>query len=289
MSDAAGACTYFNRTWLEFTDRPLEREIGDGWTEGIHPEDRELIRRHWREALVSREPFESEYRLRRHDGVYRWVLDIGSPRLLRDGTVVGWIGSVIDITERREAALALQEQEARQRAFLVDILASVTEGKFRLCGSAADLPGPLPPVSDSIPLDKAAMRNLRNAAQAAAAALGMSEERAQDLLTAVGEAGMNAVRHGGGGTGRICAGGGVIQVWTEDRGKGIDLKNLPRAVAERGYTTGGGFGHGFFLMISSVDRVYLLTGPEGTTVVLEQGVEPPAPAWLTAKGTAADW
>jgi PAS domain S-box-containing protein len=199
---------------------------------------------------------------------------------------------VRDLADRQRAEAAeraLKEQEGRQRLFLREILSSVTEGKLRLCDTAADLPAPLPEASPAIGLTRETMRGLRAAAAEVAAAEGLPEQRTQDLLTAVGEAGMNAVRHGGGGTGRVRAMDGRVQVWVEDRGKGIDLDRLPRAVAERGYTTGGGFGHGFYLMLQTCDAVYLLTGPDGTTVVLEQGREAPAPAWLLGHNAATDW
>ena len=71
----------------------------------------------------------------------------------------------------------------------------------------------------------------------------------------------------------------TVQVWIEDCGKGIDMNNLPRATLERGWTTAGSLGHGFWLMLQTIDHVYLLTGPTGTTVVLEQDKVAPIPAW----------
>jgi PAS domain S-box-containing protein len=101
-------CTYFNRPWLEFTGRSLEAEWGNGWTEGIHPEDRKRCLQKYREAFDSRQEFRMEYRLRRHDGVYRWILDSGVPRYVSTGEFVGYIGSCIDITERREIEAKLE-------------------------------------------------------------------------------------------------------------------------------------------------------------------------------------
>ena len=92
---------------------------------------------------------------------------------------------------------------------------------------------------------------------------------------------MNAVVHGRGGTGEICSNAqGTVQVWVTDTGQGISMEHLPRATLERGYTTAGTLGHGFWLMLNTVDRVWLLTGPSGTTIVLEQDRMAPAPAWL---------
>ena len=103
MADVDGHCTYFNQTWLRFTGRSLAEESGDGWSAGVHPDDREACVSHYREAFVRREPFQIEYRLRRHDGEYRWLLDSGVPRFAADGTFEGYIGTCIDITERRES------------------------------------------------------------------------------------------------------------------------------------------------------------------------------------------
>jgi PAS domain S-box-containing protein len=99
---------YFNAPWLEFTGRSIEAELGDGWTEGVHPEDLKIFLDTYIRTFGRREPFEVQYRLRRNDGEYRWVTDISVPRFNPDGSFAGYIGSCIDITERKltEEALA---------------------------------------------------------------------------------------------------------------------------------------------------------------------------------------
>jgi anti-sigma regulatory factor (Ser/Thr protein kinase) len=183
--------------------------------------------------------------------------------------------------ERERAAaerLALIEQ---QRTFLRDVLTSVTEGRLRLCDSPKDLP-PHPGVCNAaFSLKRGMLRRLRRETVAASRMLRIPAERVDDLVTAVNEAAMNAVCHAGGGSARVYvdAARGILQVWIEDQGSGIDMARLPRATLERGYSSAGTLGHGFWLMLQTCDVIYLLTGPEGTTIVIEQGVTPPPPAW----------
>jgi PAS domain S-box-containing protein len=99
--------SYVNKTWLDFTGRPLETELGDGWVEAVHPDDSNLCLQIYKEAFNRRESFEMHYRVRRKDGEYRWVLDNGVPRFDQNGTFAGYIGSCIDITERKLAEESL--------------------------------------------------------------------------------------------------------------------------------------------------------------------------------------
>ncbi len=118
MSERDGLCTFFNRTWLEFTGRSLEEEWGVGWAEGVHFEDFQRCMDVYSAAFTRRETFEMEYRLRRADGAYRWVLDRGVPRYTPDGTFAGYIGSCIDITTRRAGEAALRDAVRLRDEFL---------------------------------------------------------------------------------------------------------------------------------------------------------------------------
>jgi PAS domain S-box-containing protein len=99
--------TYFNKPWLDFTGRTIEAELGNGWTESVYPQDLQKFMAAYTQVFDQREEFKLEYRLRRHDGQYRWVLDSGLPRFKPDGSFAGYIGSCIDVTERKMAEEAL--------------------------------------------------------------------------------------------------------------------------------------------------------------------------------------
>ncbi len=108
MSGCDGLYDFFNQSWLNFTGRTLEQEIGNGWTEGIHPEDLQDCLNTYLSAFNARQKLTMEYRLQRADGEYRWILDSGIPRFLPDGSFAGYIGSCIDITERQ---LVMEDQQ----------------------------------------------------------------------------------------------------------------------------------------------------------------------------------
>jgi PAS domain S-box-containing protein len=118
MSEIAKQAVYFNRSWLDFTGRTLAQQLGGGWTGDMHPEDRDRCVSLYERAFDARIPFEVEYRLRHHDGGYRWVLDCGAPRYRPNGAFAGYIGSCVDITPRKFAEEALRASEQRFRALI---------------------------------------------------------------------------------------------------------------------------------------------------------------------------
>lgn len=111
-------CDWFNDRWLEFTGHSMDEELGDGWIRGVHRDDRELCRKLYAGYFDERRPFSMEYRLRRADGEYRWLLNRGMPRHDADGEFVGYIGSCLDITDERSVQEALWESEERLRLAL---------------------------------------------------------------------------------------------------------------------------------------------------------------------------
>jgi PAS domain S-box-containing protein len=113
MSGPDKLCTYFNQPWLEFTGRSIQAELGHGWVESVHPEDWDACLKTYTNAFDRREGFEMEYRLRRHDGEYRWILDQGIPQFQQDGSFTGYIGSCIDVTDRKLAQESLADMSRK--------------------------------------------------------------------------------------------------------------------------------------------------------------------------------
>jgi PAS domain S-box-containing protein len=107
MSGIDKLCNYFNQYWLDFTGRTLEQEMGNGWAQGVHPDDFQYCLDTYTNAFDARQNFKMEYRLRRFDGEYCWILDAGVPRFADNGEFLGYIGSCVDIQERKQAEIEI--------------------------------------------------------------------------------------------------------------------------------------------------------------------------------------
>ena len=125
-------CTYFNKTWLDFRGRSLEQEVGTGWAEGLHPDDRDLCLATYQKCCFAHQSFRMEYRLKRADGEYRWMEATGVPRF-EDETFFGFMGSVADVTIRRNSAFTPDNEAVRLVFSLTDrerqILVLIADGK----------------------------------------------------------------------------------------------------------------------------------------------------------------
>jgi PAS domain S-box-containing protein len=168
-SAADASCDYFNETWLAFTGRSFEQEMGNGWSEGVHREDYDRCLSLYLDHFHRRAPFEMEYRLRRHDGVYRWIFDRGVPFTNESGAFAGFIGSCVDVDERRKAQEAREQRDRKRLALSRDfekrILAIVSH----------DIRNPL----GTIQLTAAHLQHVAESA-------GVANPQAESILRAVG-------------------------------------------------------------------------------------------------------
>jgi len=176
MSGVDKRCTDFNQTWLDFTGRSLEAELGNGWVQGVHLEDVEACLETYTTAFDRHEPFRMEYRLRRHDGEYRWILCQGVPRFNADGSFAGYISSGIDVTERKLAEEALSgvsqrliEAHEEERARLARELHDDINQRLALLGMRLDRLAHSPPAS----------------AAALTQEMGVASQQVADLVTDV--------------------------------------------------------------------------------------------------------
>ena len=112
VADETGDTSFFSRLWLETTGQKEEEALGFGWVDVIHPDDREVVKKAFFHANTTRKPVRAEYRLRRADGSWAWILDVGRPRFAADGSFLGYIGCALDISERRAAETARRETQA---------------------------------------------------------------------------------------------------------------------------------------------------------------------------------
>lgn len=131
VSGNDGRYEWLNRPWLEFTGRTLADELGNGWFDGVHPDDRDRRTRTWQAAADHRTRFTSQYRLRRHDGEYRWILDHGVPRFTPEKGFSGFIGSCVDIHEQMEQQRELEENARRLEDLTTELEMTVDELQTR--------------------------------------------------------------------------------------------------------------------------------------------------------------
>ncbi|MEO8395070.1 MAG: PAS domain S-box protein, partial [Chloroflexota bacterium] len=115
LADTNKLRTYFNKGWFDFTGRTPEQDYGNGWTENLHPDGVQPYLDVYTTAFDARQEFNTEYRLRRKDGEYRWLISHGVPRFTPEGEFAGYIGISVDITERKQAEEIVRESETRFR------------------------------------------------------------------------------------------------------------------------------------------------------------------------------
>jgi len=174
------SCEYLSRQWLDFTGCKEGEALGDGWSRSVDPEDLALWLDTFVRAFDAREPFEVEYRLRRRDGAYRWVLDRGLPRYSKDGVFLGFVGTCIDIDERKRAEHELARSLERERRLRI----AAEEASRLRDGFLASVLSDLQPPVQAIATWAAHLRGQVAAASEPARALEAIERsaRAQDRI-----------------------------------------------------------------------------------------------------------
>ena len=155
MARADMARDWFNKSWLKFRGRTLGDELGQGWTDGVHPEDLERCLGIYRSSFAEHEPYSMDYRLRRHDGVYRHMLDTAIPRWGDNGDFLGYIGTCVDITDRKELEDKLAEHTRTLR------LADRRREDF-LAKLSHELRNPLGPIANAAAILRTLERGNRN-------------------------------------------------------------------------------------------------------------------------------
>src|SRR5262249_43811047 len=122
MTGTDKLCKWVNKPWLKFTGRSIDQELGNGWTEGLHPQDRDRCVEIFVRAFESRRPFTVECRFRRHDNQWRWIHDTGVPLYQENGTFDGYIGSCIDITAMKQTEQELERHRKDLRTMASELM-----------------------------------------------------------------------------------------------------------------------------------------------------------------------
>jgi len=130
--------TWFNKPWLEFTGRTMDQELGDGWASRVHPEDRATCMETFSRSFDELQPFTMEYRLRRKDGQWRWVLDNATPLHKDDGSFAGYIGSCIDISVRKRAEQELEQYRNELKKLASELMLAEERERRRLAQDLHD-------------------------------------------------------------------------------------------------------------------------------------------------------
>ncbi|HTB92620.1 MAG TPA: PAS domain-containing protein [Candidatus Sulfotelmatobacter sp.] len=225
MSGIDKLCTFFNKGWLDFTGRSIDLELGNGWTEGVHPEDSQGCFDTYIRAFEARQKFTMEYRLRRYDGEYRWVLDIGVPRFNQDGSFAGFIGSCMDITDLKLAEEALSGVNCR-------LIEAQEQERTRIARELHD------DIGQRIALQTLNLESLKDAVPASATEsrrrIGEIQDQISDLGTDI--QGLSHRLHSSrlDDLGLEVAAAGFCKELSERQGVEIDFrcKNLPKRLSE---------------------------------------------------------
>jgi PAS domain S-box-containing protein len=259
--------TFVNSRMAEMLGYEPDEMIGHPLTDFMFEEDTpDYLRRMENRRHGMSEHFER--RFRRKDGQTIWTLVSATPILDQEHHFKGAFGMHTDITEHKQF-------EDRQREFYRRTILAATEGKLQLTEKDEIAKYAGQPLAMFKVENAEDFRSIRTMVVDIARSLGMDDDRAGDYVVTVGEAVTNAVKHAGSGRVSIHTQPGSIITVVSDRGRGIEAMSIPEVALKRGYSTAGTLGMGYKVMTSIADKVYLATGPSGTTVAIEMSVKPP--------------
>jgi PAS domain S-box-containing protein len=237
--------------------------------EHVLPEDRAEVDRKFKLAVETRTDWNFECRICRLDGEVRWIWAAGSNRDSSESSLHRMAGIVQDITDRKRTERELRELEAHKREFYRRTILAATEGKLTISEpeEIEKLVGTLLGAWEIHGVEDVAV--IRSQATKLAREAGIDESRVYDVTGCVVESAANAVKHAGGGRAALYKLTDRLLFVVTDAGPGIGAFRLPDVALTKGYSTAGTLGMGYKVMINMADRVYLATGPQGTTVATE--------------------
>jgi len=263
----------------------------DAWRQTIHPDDRARAEQAVTDAAMNEAELNIEYRVVDRDGSHRWLMSRGRPVRDGKGRVVRYNGIVMDVTKRKQAEQRERELEAHKRDFYRRTIVAATEGKLVVTEPEQIWEMAGKPVQSWHISGIVDVGAVRDGVIELAKSLGMIECQRNSLVGCAVEAIANACKHAGEATASLhCVNNNAVFV-VSDRGAGIGAIALPDIALTKGYTTAGTLGMGYKVMIHFADKVYLATGPEGTTVAVEVSLrEPPAsPIPRISSATISGW
>ncbi len=274
MARPDGYIFWYNRRWYDYTGAAPEDTEGWGWQSVHDPEVLPSVLERWRMSIATGEPFDMEFPLRGKDGRFRAFLTRVMPLKDSENEVAMWFGTSTDVSEQREA-------ETHKREFYRRTILAATEGRLLISekneiesfSCSSDFFWDVKTMPD--------LSTMRNELAALARRAGMEAPRIYRFLGCAVEAAANAVKHARGGRAGVCRRNKCLIFSIADAGPGIGALALPDVALTKGYSTAGTLGMGYKLMIHMADKVYLATGPDGTTVAIEMSIDEPRQAVLS--------
>ena len=244
----------------------------DAFLGAVHPDDREYVDGKWNAALHG-EPYDIDHRIIAN-GETRWVRERAGLEFGDDGSLLDGFGTVEDITDRKEAEKALRESEESKLDFYRRTIMAATDGKLVIT-DRDEIERIAGPTLASWRIERLEDLSIaRHGVAEKAESAGMEESGIGRFVLAVGEVVTNLVKHAGGGTASLHGNDDTLVFIASDSGPGIAALSLPEVALRVGYSTAGTLGVGYKVMIKIADKLYLATGPEGTTIGIEMRLHP---------------